>query len=341
MEEAVLRSEPRVDGIWRVLWRDLPLVNLAICTLAAGYLVAVSLASPWPWVLLMAGLGTWAPVVLYARLWPQGSQAERALGLLVVPGTLVLLALLSMFVKPRPVDPDLLRGAFEVLALVNVALLGVHAWRQERAPFALFFGPVAVYGALLENGGIALGYFSEERFTFYLPFLPAPLVTMASWITILYLSIWVTWRLRARIPSLGRSPLRSALVATAVGLTLDLQVEPLARILGFWTWNPELDAGACGAPLLNYVAWVSALLPFAFVLFHLQDRRGLEAAALGRPPHLGWLWARVPLVVGAATLLFFTTMAILEGGLHGPTFLILRRTLEDWGLGSAGVVLPG
>jgi hypothetical protein len=87
-----------------------------------------------------------------------------------------------------------------------------------------------------------------------------------------------------------------------------------------------------GVPLLNFVAWGAAVLPFAWVFFSRQNAFGLTPAEVCGVEHRRWMWSRVFLVLSAAAVLFYSTMAILEGGFDGPTYGVLEATLVKWGI---------
>ena len=60
---------------------------------------------------------------------------------------------------------------------------------------AAFFGVALVYGFILENSGIVLGFFEEKGFHVYLGPLPAPLATTIGWCFILFCCVWTAERL--------------------------------------------------------------------------------------------------------------------------------------------------
>ena len=101
--------------------------------------------------------------------------------------------------------------------------------------------------------------------------------------------------------------------------------------MGFWTWNKQLPTGPMGVPLLNFVAWGTAVLPFAFVFFWRQTRLGLGELEIVAMKHQLWLYPRVAMVLGAAAVLFLATMTAIEGGMTGPTYGILYETMSRWG----------
>ncbi len=334
--------ELRPGAVLRALWLDLPLVNYAVYAVGIAWAEVVNLDPPRPELFWTFVFPLAVPLLVYALRWPKAAPVERLAAALLVGLVALVLLVTGTLATPQPIAATTLRRIYEASAILNTVLLGVHAWRRHRAWLGLFFGPAAAYGLLLENGGILLGYFSELDYALYLGPLPAPLATMSGWITVFYLVTWVTWELRARLPWLERSAVGSALVAMLAALALDLQIDPLATAVGFWTWHPALTPGFLGVPWLNFAAWGAAVFPFALLLFWRQTRLQLTPEAIADGPHLAWLWLRVPLVLGLAALLFTATMLILEGGFGGPTYLILYTTLARWGLISPDVIwTPG
>jgi uncharacterized membrane protein len=310
----------------RVLWTDAPIVNVAASAALISYAYVINLHPPRHELFFTFVFPLAVPIVIYGTRWRNATPIEKTAALSVVLGALAFIALAYFVLAPYPLDDARLRTIFEIGAIVNCALLGLHAWQRSLATFYLFFGPAAAYGLLLENGGIVLGYFSELDYHLYLGPLPAPVATMLGWITVFYIVISVTWALQAEIPALGRTAIGSALVATSAALLLDLQIDPLATAAGFWRWSELLSGGPMGVPLLNFVAWGAAVLPFSFVVFRIEMSRSNRSAAR-REEHLRWLWPRIPLVLVVAATLFLLTMSAIDGGFDGPTYGILRSTL--------------
>jgi len=198
---------------------------------AVGATECLSLSPPredlyWTFVLPLA-----VPATLYVFRWRQADRLEHLLGMVVLLGSLSALALIFFAIKPNPIAVSQLRLLYEDSSLANTALMGLHAWRRSGRLAALFFAPAAAYGALLENGGILLRYFTEMDDRLYLGPFPAPLATMAGWITVFYMVMSATWEFQRCVPQLARSAFGSALVATACALCLDLQLDPLATAL--------------------------------------------------------------------------------------------------------------
>jgi hypothetical protein len=322
---------PRIT-VWRALWHDLPLLNYAFYAVAIAFAEVVNLNPRRDDLFLSFLFALAVPVLVYGMRWRHAGSAQKRAALGVVLVSLVLLALAFFVVEPYPLDTARLRWFYEIGAILNTIVLMAHAYKHHPAWLVLFLGPVALYGVMLENGGIVLGYFEELEYTLYLGPLPAPVATMSGWITVYYLVTWVTWQLQEAIPALGRTVAGSAAIAMTAALCLDLQIDPLATAVGFWTWNHQLpNSGIMGVPVLNFVAWASAVFSFGLFLFWRQIRLGLDPKQVADKVHCTWLLVRVPAILVVAALLFWSLMTLLELGVDGPTWQILRSTFIGWG----------
>jgi len=322
----VISKESLKTYLW-LLWADAPIVNFAVCAALISYTDVINLHPPRQDLFFTFVFPLTVPIVIYSLRWRRTTPIEKTVALSVVVGALAFLAFAYFVLPPHPLDDGWLRTIYEISAIGNCAILGLHAWQRSRSTFFLFFGPAAAYGLLLENGGIILGYFRELDYYLYLSPLPAPVATMSGWITVFYIAISVAQELQDEIPVLGRTAVGSALVATSAALLLDLQIDPLATAVGFWQWSELLKGGPMGVPLLNFVAWGAAVLPFSFLVFRLEMSRSAIVPRLGMEEHRRWLLPRIPLVLVAAAALFFLTMSVIEGGFDGPTYDILRDAL--------------
>jgi hypothetical protein len=224
------------------------------------------------------------------------------------------------------VPTETLRVLFEYAQLATACLFALHAWLTGGVRAAVTFFVVGLlYGVVLENTGILLGFFSEPYYRHYIPGLPAPVATMVGWSFGIYCCIWIAWRLRADLAWFQRSSFRAALLATAAAIALDVQLDPFASQSGlFWEWNSLLPSWFLSVPFTNYAAWVGAFLPFAWAYFALEDRADLTE---GRR---NWrLLACVPGLAVAGGLLWLASMTVYEGGVSGPTYRILRAFLSS------------
>ncbi len=229
-------------------------------------------------------------------------------------------ALIVLASRSQPMMRSQLETLFEVSQFAWVALFATQiALARGSASVARFFGVTLLYGMILENTGIAMGFFRETGFHLYLPGLPAPLCTMLGWSVVFYTVVALVEKLAEWIPWLSGGVWRRALLATAAALSLDAQLDPMASMSGtFWHWNPLLAQRFLGVPLINFAAWVGAFLPFTYFLFQLGERRGLSE----RRRNVALL-LRVPVAAALGGGICFGLMAIAEAGFGGPSFHIL------------------
>jgi uncharacterized membrane protein len=319
-------------GVWQILWDDLPILTYLAYAFSIANTELSNLDPPRGDLFLSCLFPLVVPAALYALRWPRAQRLERLVAMVLFGGTLLLLGIVYVGAPAFPLRPGTLRTVYEASSIANMLLLAAHAATYTRGWLGLFLGPVALYGVLLENGGILLGYFEELDYHLYLGPLPAPIATMSGWITVFYVVTQVSWLFAREVAALRVRPMLMALIATAAALLLDLQIDPLATAVGFWRWDHHLPAGFLGVPILNFVAWGSAVLPFAYVLFWYQTRRALTPVDLGAWLHIRWLLLQVPLVLAAAAVLFCVSMIVAQGGVYGPAYDILVQTLARWGL---------
>lgn len=236
-------------------------------------------------------------------------------------GALALLALAMpitlLFNRHNPVSLEFVRDVYEITGVVGAALICAWLVHADRRAAMVFFGAGMVYGLVLENGGILLGFFHEPGYRLYVfPFV-APVVTMVGWSTAIFLSCWYALRLRQELPRLLSSPMACAILATLIALSIDAVIDPVAAAAGFWEWHPSLSTGPLGVPPVNWVAWICAVMPFAHLVFrvapdgHFNDAR-VRLAFRGTPLAL----------VYAATAFVASTL-ILEGA-RGPSWQLLN-----------------
>ena len=338
-EPAVGVRAPLAREVVHLAWADLPLVSYAVYAVAIAHAQIANLDPARLEHVPAAIFPLFVVWGVYALRAPTASLAGRVLGATVCLGAPAAIAaswwLAELGVGRVVLSPDELRGIYELSAVAHAAILMVHATTGPRRWLAFFLGPAAVYGVLLENGGILLGYFAELHYRAYLGPLPAPLATMCGWVMLFYVVTWITWEVRRLIPPVRQSPVASAAVATGAALALDLQIDPLATAVGFWVWDPRLAPGLLGVPVLNFVAWACAVFPFSLALFLREQTCGLSPGEIALPAHRGWMWRRLPAVLAGAAILFLTTMTTIEGGFDGPTYSILRSAAVRFG------VLPG
>lgn len=225
--------------------------------------------------------------------------------------------------QPSPVTGDALLAWYEYSNFAWAALMMWHAWKTNRSHLALFFGVGLFYGACLENGGIWLGFFDESKIsrTAIGP-LPAPMATMIGWCVVLYMATFLVWKLREYVPALRRSTVLSAFAVGGFATMLDLQIDPVATAAGCWVWHESLPGWFHGVPLVNFIAWMCALTPFAYVMFRLQAVLGIRDGATWSTRHLKVAMAMVVPTLTLAALVFMATTFVVEG-VNGPSWKLL------------------
>jgi uncharacterized membrane protein len=225
--------------------------------------------------------------------------------------------------RPSPLSGDALLRVYELSNFAWAALMVAHAWSFRKSHIALFFGAGLLYGAVLENGGIVLGFFHEMNLgTTMVKPLVAPVATMIGWCVVIQMATFVVWHLRRGLPWLRRSALGSAVLVGAVATLLDLQIDPIATASGCWVWHESLPGWFHGVPAVNFIAWMCAVSSFAYVVFQLQARHGLEDDAPWSRNALAHAFAAVPYALVLAAVSFCSVTLLVEGP-RGPSWSLL------------------
>lgn len=226
--------------------------------------------------------------------------------------------------SPSPVTGRGLLVAFELSNFVWAAVMIWHARRPKRGHVWLFFGVSFLYGLMLENGGIVLGFFHETNLelTMMKP-LVAPGATMIGWCIVLYIATFVVWHIRKWVPQLRKHNALSGLLVAVFATMLDLQIDPLATASGAWVWDASLPPWFHGVPLVNFVAWVCALTPFAWAMFRTQERFAIADGGVWTKAALKDMVVAVPGALIVAALMFMISMGLLEG-IDGPSWTLLN-----------------
>lgn len=166
------------------------------------------------------------------------------------------------------------RLLYEMSAFVQFVIIVLHArtW-LEKWDWGWVFGITLIFGFILENGGIIIGFFSEPDYRIYLPGLPAPVATAVGWLNVLYCAFFAVERLLPKM-----HPIARGLVCALIGLSLDISFDPVATKLSWWVWNPGLDAGIMGVPVINFIAWFWAIFPYTSCYYWIRQRQDMEEA---------------------------------------------------------------
>jgi hypothetical protein len=301
----------------RAFARDLPIWFLAYLGWSTFNLVLKNLSPPRPefaWTAIFPL--AWVVAFLW---WCRGKRtAGRLIGACAAVGAPLALMALA---PAQPMSSEEIRPWFEFGTLLGVALLATHCWfTRPRAEFALFYGVGVVFGLILENGGIAMGFFSETGYRLHLPGFPGPLATGLGWTSVFYVATFIAERFFPSAPAAG-AVWRPALLATAVALSLDLQLDPAATAAGWWVWHPSLTPGYLGVPLVNYTAWLAAIGPFFVLLWWIRAQGWPQSRQ-----NLVLLSALAPLLLAELVIVMALT-ALVSGGLHSAPMQIFRNAL--------------
>ncbi len=171
----------------------------------------------------------------------------------------------------EPLAPDTHRLIYEASALVEFTILVLHGrtWLKGH-DWAWIFGITSIFGMILENGGILMGFFREEGYLLYLPGLPAPIATMAGWVSVLYCGFFSVQML---LPDMR--PMLKGFVCAGIALSMDIPFDPVATRLSWWVWNDSLVLSIWGVPAVNFVAWFWALFPYAWCFHAIREKKGM------------------------------------------------------------------
>jgi hypothetical protein len=195
--------------------------------------------------------------------------------------------------------------------------------------YVTFFVVAFFYGMILENSGIYFGFFYEPHFVGYVGKLPAPLATMVGWCIIFTCCITLIEYFREHSPRLAASPVLTALATTALALSADAQLDPLASFPNmFWHWNPALSPWWFGVPFCNYAAWCGAFFAFSWAYFTFRDRGDLTFWQKS-----GRLLVLTPSIAVLGGSIWLALMLVCETfggppGAHYPTLQILGAFLD-------------
>jgi uncharacterized membrane protein len=270
-------------------------------------------------------------VILYYVSLPTAERPARST-LLVLALTAPLLAVL-WWLPARAMydgsDLSTLRFGFEILAPLWAASLAAHCYGERGWPgVVLFFGLGAIYGFILENSGIELGFFSEAGYRVYVPLARTPLTSVAGWCTIFYPSVYVADAIVAR-SNFRSKIIVPALIVAAVAISTDLHFDPVATKLGMWTWHPTLAPVWFGVPIVNYTSWFAAVFAAAFVYYWSRSEIGAWRSEQSSP--ITHLQAPIYLVAALAlsAIINLAAIGIIEGP-DGPSWTILRHAIQTF-----------
>ncbi len=140
----------------------------------------------------------------------------------------------------------------------------VDAWRRGRRWVvtllaAVLFGLAAELFFLVTEAGSPRSHYTYGDFLVMLGWGPylVPLWVATGWGTIVYASLWTVERLH--LPILARTA-----VASLLAVNIDLSLDPVAELLGFWHWHNVPSGNYCGVPFDNFLGWLMIVGTYVF-----------------------------------------------------------------------------
>lgn len=238
--------------------------------------------------------------------------------------------------------------AIELTVVVLFVAIALNAYGQGRRWFFTLLSG-ALTGFVAEAFLVSV---DEPRYVyglhlFWAHMCDVPLCIGLGWGLVFYIATWTAQRLAARSTRRGSgfrvSILASSFVAGALGVSLDISLDPVANAHGFWTWQTWKD-GVCsinppdmpwtmfGVPYDNFVAWMLGIAVYGFwvrLLFHRingkTDRndgpgpgltQNLMPGAAARRSNLIHD-ALVPVVAGVLAAGVFIAVRLVAGRVYG------------------------
>lgn len=321
----------RKERWYRPLWRDLPLWVVPGMILFVAYVELTVFDHP-RYDLLPTALASfaWYVAAVRAGLRRAGARKHGARRH-ILWGALVAAALTSLCALPPAVtDPRTVKIFFEISMVVLAVAMAAHCLNRRGAPDLLsLFGVGLLYGIVLENSGIRMGFFDEPGYLWYVPGLPAPIATMGGWSLCAYLAIWFADRIAPRAKWTART-----LIATAFIVSVDLHGDAAASAFGWWIWPEPFSRRLFDIPLINFIAWTSAVLPYYGAYFLVRDREEGAAPGAARRRPLRLL-AAMPAVFVLSTVMVQGLTALLLGW-GSPEMALFREAVRAVFTGGAG-----
>jgi hypothetical protein len=201
---------------------------------------------------------------------PSGFSVRGYLPWSVVLAGFYTVPLISRSSVPMPMDTQ--RVIFETSAIIEFIIFALHGriWLKGW-DWIWIFVVTLIFGAILENGGIFMGFFKEEGYRIYVFGLGAPIATVLGWVNVLYCGFFVVEQV---LPEMR--PVFKGLVCAGIALAMDIPFDPVATRLAWWVWNGKLSMSIWDVPVVNYVAWFWAMFPYAWCYYRVRGIEGME-----------------------------------------------------------------
>jgi len=294
-----------VGGVVRRLWRDLPIWYLPCQAISILYSeingfdqprldLVITAVFPIGWFL--------ACRISYWRQQPALDLLRRFV--ILVFALAAVIAVVAAILPPMVLEPEVVYKITEFGSLALAVVMAAHCLKNRgKDVFLCLFVIGLVYGIVLENSGIWLGFFDERGYDIYVPGLPAPLFTMLGWSVCIYISYWVTEHLASSLDWRVKT-----LIGTAIAISLDLQIDPAAAAFDWWRWRDVLEPDIFGVPRINFVAWFSAVAPFFAAYYRIQSSPQLSSSR-----KTAKLAKSLPLILAVAATSVLVLTALLCG----------------------------
>jgi uncharacterized membrane protein len=174
-----------------------------------------------------------------------------------------------------PLSLETNRVIFEASAIIEFIIFALHGriWLKGW-DWIWIFVVTLIFGAILENGGILMGFFTEKGYLLYVFGLSAPVATVLGWVNVLYCGFFVVERVLPKM-----RPVLKGLVCAGIAMSMDIPFDPVATRLSWWVWNDTLTANIWGVPIVNYVAWFWALFPYSWCYYRVRCIGRMEEGA--------------------------------------------------------------
>ena len=209
-------------------------------------------------------------------------------------------------------------AGYEPWCVFWLIALVAHCWYwRGKNGLIKFFVATLIYGFLLESSGVVGDYFRENDYNYYLPMLAAPIATMAGWPIMFYTAISLYEVIEQRWQKLKTTNiLIVGLIISLIALFWDLNIDPVATGIGFWTWHELLTEWYLGVPLLNFTSWLSAVFAYGVAYTFINRRSGWSDRK-----KIVAMFVMIPLVIIAGYLINFIMIGLCEG-FDGPSWQV-------------------
>jgi hypothetical protein len=254
------------------VWKNIPiffiwLTGLSMMDIALHQVIPAMTVVPW---LAVIPLAISLILLAIAQARQQGGfHSKRFLPWVAGLAGVYLIPFFSRSSVPLPLETH--KIIFEASAIIEFIIFSLHGRTWLKGwDWIWIFVVTLIFGAILENGGILMGFFKEEGYRLYVFGLGAPIATVLGWVNVLYCGFFVVGQV---LPDMR--PVFKGLICAGTALAMDIPFDPVATRLAWWVWNDALSIGIWGVPVVNYVAWFWALVPYAWCYYRVRSLGGM------------------------------------------------------------------